>query len=373
MQTGQLKRVGNCWLLRYYEEVLENGKPVRRRVARKIATYGDRYRTKADVEPLAKEFLAPINARSARPESGDSVLEFIKNIYVPHCRGTLRPSTCKSYRDMFRLIETHLDDIRLCDFTTHDADQLMEKVAREKKRAHTTHRNLKSFLSGAFRFAKRMNAIRDNPIRDAAIPRGRPKGDAHACTLDEINAMLTVLPEPARTLVLVAALTGLRLSEIKGLRWEDFNGSQLLVQRSVWAGHVSEPKTLSSRAAVPILPLVIEGLAKHRSRSIGGGWIFSGSSGKPLRIENTVRREIRPALDKAGLKWYGWHSLRRGLATNLYELRAPDKTVQAILRHANVSTTMAYYVKPVPSESVAAMRRLERAFKQSAARQEKMA
>lgn len=372
MQTGQIRRVGNCWLLRYYEEVLVNGRPVKRRVARKIATYGERYRTKADVEVLAKEFLAPINARSARPESGDTVLGFIRNTYLPHCRGTLRPSTCKNYGDMFRLVESYLGDIRLCDFTTHDADQLMEKVAKEKKRAHTTHRNLKSFLSGAFRLAKRMNAISENPIRDAAIPRGKPRGDAHAYTLDEINAMLTVLPEPARTLVLFAALTGLRLSEIKGLRWEDFNGKELLVQRSVWGKHVSETKTLSSRAAVPVLPLVLNALAKHRRRATDG-WIFSGRTGRPLRIENIVRRDIRPALEKAGLKWYGWHSLRRGLATNLYELRAPDKTVQAILRHANIATTMTYYVKPVASQSVAAMRRLERAFKRSAAKQKRRA
>src|SRR5216683_812225 len=78
MQTGQIKRVGNCWMLRYYEPVLENGKVVNRRKAKKIATYGDEYRTKADVEPLAKKFLATINAQVARPQSSDTVLSFIE-------------------------------------------------------------------------------------------------------------------------------------------------------------------------------------------------------------------------------------------------------------------------------------------------------
>ena len=43
--------------------------------------------------------------------------------------------------------------------------------------------------------------------------------------------------------------------------------------------------------------------------------------------------------DKMFPEWHGWHAARRGLGTNLYRLGLPEKTIQAILRHANVSTT----------------------------------
>ena len=43
------------------------------------------------------------------------------------------------------------------------------------------------------------------------------------------------------------------------------------------------------------------------------------------------------------MKWWGWHAFRRGLATNLHRLGVPDKTIQAILRHANISTTLNNY------------------------------
>jgi len=56
----------------------------------------------------------------------------------------------------------------------------------------------------------------------------------------------------------------------------------------------------------------------------------------------------------------GWHGFRRGLATNLYRLGVSDKTIQAIPRHANVSTTMNLYVKAVGSDAVAAMQALDR-------------
>jgi len=58
-------------------------------------------------------------------------------------------------------------------------------------------------------------------------------------------------------------------------------------------------------------------------------------------------------------KWHGWHAARRGLGTNLYRLGVPEKTIQAILRHANVSTTATYYIKTAAADAQAAMAKLE--------------
>jgi len=58
-------------------------------------------------------------------------------------------------------------------------------------------------------------------------------------------------------------------------------------------------------------------------------------------------------------RWNGWHAARRGLGTNLYRLGVPDKVIQAILRHSNVSVTLGYYVKPQSEDVIAAMNRFE--------------
>jgi hypothetical protein len=220
MQAGYIYRNGKYWTLRYYEDVLEKGQPVRRQKTHKLAPIGDQYRNKTSVKALAEEYLAPINGHMRRPESSQRVVDFLEHTYLPHCRETLRPSTCGGYDDMFRLVQPHLEKskITLHEFRTPEADRLMRDATGDKPRAHTTHRNLKSFLSGAFKYAKRNGAVNDNPIRDVAIPRGLPKGERAAYTLDEITTMLAVLPEPSRTVVFTAALTGLRLSELKGLR-----------------------------------------------------------------------------------------------------------------------------------------------------------
>ena len=176
-----------------------------------------------------------------------------------------------------------------------------------------------------------------------------PRGETHAYTLDEVTAILAVLDEPARTVALLASLSGLGPAELMGLRWEDFTGDSLNVQRNVWNGHVMTTKTLTRKSAVPVLPIVAEALEEQRARTGGEGFIFPSKSdkGTPVSLDNVYYRDVKPELEEAKIEWHGWYAFRRGIATNLYALGAPDKTVQAILRHANVATTMAYYVKPV--------------------------
>jgi integrase len=90
--------------------------------------------------------------------------------------------------------------------------------------------------------------------------------------------------------------------------------------------------------------------------------MFAGRSNRPIILANVVRKQIVPALKVAGIPWQGFHGFRRGLGTNLYALGVPDKVIQAILRHAEVSTTMNIYVKTDAAQSQAAMNKLENAF-----------
>jgi integrase len=57
--------------------------------------------------------------------------------------------------------------------------------------------------------------------------------------------------------------------------------------------------------------------------------------------------------------WKGWHAYRRGLATNLHALGVDDKTIQAILRHEDVSTTQRSYIKTPTRIVTDAMKQLE--------------
>jgi integrase len=260
------------------------------------------------------------------------------------------------------LIKPHLGDVQLRSFGPVEAEQLLHDFTSKKLRAHTQIKNMKNFLSGTFRYAVRIGLIRFNPMREVMLPRtGKPTQDTAAYSLNEVHAMLKELPEPVRTAVLVAALTGLRHSEIRGLRWDDFTGTELRVRRAVWASHINETKTPASAAPVPVLPVLRKALEAHRKRSLGE-FIFSGGTGRPLVLMNVTRRTIIPTLAKKKIAWHGWHGFRRGLASNLNELGVDDSVIRAILRHASVSVTQKHYIKTTSPQAEAAMKKLAKAF-----------
>ena len=201
--------------------------------------------------------------------------------------------------------------------------------------------------------------------------------------------MLSCLPETAAAVFAVASYAGLRRSELQGLLWENYQDGYLRVTRAIWEGQVNEPKTRRSRGAVPVIRQLADRLDLYRLRcgNPQSGPMFANQSGKPMNLNNLLHREILPALnrcehcrkdrehhadadhvftrDASRPGWHGWHAARRGLGSNLYALGVPEKAIQDILRHANVSTTNTYYIKTAPQQITDAMAKLERALPDS--------
>jgi integrase len=366
MQHGRIYRKGQSWILSYAVKAQQpNGKVAWAWRSKKLAPFGGDYRTKASVEHLAQEILAPINTRTARPESTDTVAHFIEHAYLPYCKANLKPSTHAGYVFLFKWLKPHLGNERLRDFGTVEGERLLNDFASEKRRAQTMLKNVKGFLSGAFRYAVRTGVVRFNPMRETLLPKGKPMQETEAYTLEGIQAMLKVLPDTARTAVLVAALTGLRLSEIRGLRWEDISddNTELTVSRSVWRTHVGTTKTAGSASRIPLLPVLAEALHVRMMARFGmTRYVFEGKTGRPLVLANLTRRVIEPTLTAKKIRWSGWHGFRRGLASTLHELGVQDKIIQEILRHSDVAVTQRHYIKIATPRAQAAMKQLADAF-----------
>jgi len=362
--TRKLFKSGGNWYLRFYRDEVENGQRVRRRVCQKLARYDDLHRTKKSVRAEAEKILAPLNSGKSQPEATQTISEFIEAAYLPYVHEQKRPSTVRGYVGIFEAyLKGRLLGVRLCDFRTIDGERLLARISQETGLSHLSLLHIKNFLSGVFTYAKRMGILDGiNPVTDVSVPKGAPGNETYAYSLEEIQTMIRVLEEPARTAVLVVAFTGLSLSELRGLRWEDLGGDELHVCRSVWRTHVGETKTRARTAPVPLLPILSRALAEHKKRSLDNGFVFAGPSGHPRDLATMGTKVIRPALRRAGMEWNGWHSFRRGLATNLNRIGVDVRTIQAILRHSNVTTTLGFYVKTSSADSVAALRRLEMAM-----------
>jgi integrase len=362
-QKGYLYKAYGAWHVRYRENVWQkDGTTKRMQLSKRVATLAECPR-KGDAWVLAQQMLSQVNSDLTAGSSTMLLGDFLTTVYLPYVQTQKRPSTFKGYRDIWeRHLKSRLEDVRIREFRTWDGERLMQSIASTTDLTGTSLRHIKAVLSGIFTHARRTGALDGvNPMQGVSIPKAREPEDTYAYSLDEIYRMLTILPDPAATVIATAAFTGLRKGELRGIRWDHYTGTSLSVMHSVWNRHVGEPKTRTSKAPVPVIRPVAVFLERYRS-ALGNpqtGWIFATPKGRPLHIDNLTRRTIQPALKGAGIEWHGWHAFRRGLATNLQRLGVPIKVAQAILRHAEFGTTANLYVKTVDADAVEAMAKLE--------------
>ncbi len=371
-QSGQIFQRHGCWYVRFYESRVVDGEVKRVRVARQLGEVITRgKRPPAAIEKQAEDIISVVNRPQLIPENVVKLGDFVEQVYFPRIGQHMRPSTIKGYRDIWaNHLKPRCEQVWVKEVKTYHVQQWLDDIAIPGTLCRRSLQHIKCSLSAIFKLAKQQGYfVGENPVRDTAVaPNAKEPQQTHAYSLDEIRATLAVLPEPAATIFATAAFTGLRRGEIRGMRWEDYQDGEIRVTRSVWEGHTTEPKTFQSRGAVPIIRPLARMLDAHRLRcgNPQSGPIFAARNGKPLSMNNVLGRAILPALRKAGLDslWHGWHAARRGLGSVLYALGVPEKTIQAILRHANVSTTSTYYIKTAPADATAAMAKLENAVPQ---------
>lgn len=283
-----------------------------------------------------------------------TVCDFIDGEYMAHVNATLAKSTADGYRKLWAAYRGYFDGVEL-DMRTCDAQAILRKLCAENPHINkTTIRHAKNFFSGVWSHALRMGAVeRDNPWRAVAIPQAPEPTVTHAYSPAEIETMLAAAPAPYDLVILLAACTGLRKSEIRGLQWGDWDNktSTLSVNRAVWRSHVKTTKSKASKAPVPVVPLLAAKLDAFRNNAADSKPIFANSNGGLIDLDNAARRIIAPLVPQ----WHGWHAFRRGLATFLHSKGVPDMEIKEILRHENVSITQRSYVKVVDANVRAAM------------------
>ena len=354
MQKGAIRKHGKFWQLKYRGYVLKDGVKVRKDLYADLAPIDREHQTETSVRALADVILAPLNAGIRQATSVDSVRSFLESFLTKGEGGRghrLRQSTIDSYEDMYKLAKPFLPDLELRKVRTPDINNIMRAVAAEDdaedRRAQTVYYNLKNFLSSAFRYAVGHGLIDSNPVRDAIIPEGN-ESDTYAYNLEEVHQIMQTIKKPvAKAAIMVATFTGLRMSEIKGLKWEDYDSNILDIKRAVVNGRVEEVKTKTSRAPVPVVKTLKNVLSDHLKHNSGDGYIFHGETGEPVRFENLVRRDILPALEKKKIAWHGMHAFRRGLSSVLHDLIPEQElTNKHIMRHAVKDVTGKHYIKP---------------------------
>jgi integrase len=176
---------------------------------------------------------------------------------------------------------------------------------------------------------------------------------------EEIRAFVGALHGRWRPLLLTAVFTGLRASELRGLRWSDvdLDRRELHVrQRADCYCAIGRPKSEAGERTVPFLNIVANTLREWKVACPPGDLVFPTRRGTIERLPNIIARGLHPAWIKAGVvtpegkaKYTGMHSLRHFYAGWCINRRAdggmelPLKTVQDRLGHSTLAMTADTY------------------------------
>jgi len=382
-QTGYVWRVGKSWYGRWYRDEIEDGITVRRQHSEKLCEYSNRFRSKRDVRTVLAEKLLPVNEGRCSAESTMTIVAYTERLYFPHAESELKASTICGYRGLWKMyLKPHLGTVSLRDFTCGQACQLLNKIHHVHELSRKSLRHCKGLLQTIFAHAKQTDVLAgDNPIQGAKIPKkAKSAGKTHAYSTSEMSMMLHTLSGTAKTAIALMYFAGLRPGEARGVRWDDYHEKKriLSVKVSVWRKEETAPKTEESISPVPVNKALAEILsAVERSSE----YILASPSARPIDLHNLAARTIRPALERCVVckeskheetdhkferdpslpEWKGFYALRRGIGTALADVDSA-MAAKSVLRHANMATTTAHYVKSVDASAIRGLDKVSALF-----------
>ncbi|HEY6265566.1 MAG TPA: site-specific integrase, partial [Candidatus Acidoferrum sp.] len=210
--------------------------------------------------------------------------------------------------------------------------------------------------------------LNSNPARGVKFPIQGLRKEHRILNSEALGKLLKQLREPYRSMVILAAFTGLRVGELLALRWKmvDLIAGTIRISESVFHGQVQLPKSERSIRTIPIGPQTRVLLEKHRTRFAANcrdvGLLFPNKLGGPHRASNLLERVLGPAAIAAGLERVTWHQLRHIHASVLHNIGVPAKIAQQQLGHASVETTLNFYTHAIPDTHRRAIESLEEAL-----------
>ena len=356
MQNGSLietrRRSGHSvWEFRWRDRT--SGKAVYRRIV--VGTI-EQFKTAADAREILEGIVLEINSDDLRLRA--SVLTMSQLIEHYRQRELSVDNTWKSYATKIGY-ENYLKRWIAPRWGTCPLTKIkpieVESWLRQLPLARGSCAKIRNIMSVLFNHARRYRLYSENPIhlvRQSAKRRRVP----HILHVDEIKRLLNNVASLPRLLIFLDVTTGLRQSELFGLRWSDldFDGGEINVVRSVVHGVISRCKTESSSKPIPMDPLLAEMLQDWRKVTCyrsDHDWVFASKRAKgkrPIWGQSIMRKQIHPAIEKLGIgKRIGWHTFRHSYSTLLRHLGTDIKVQQDLLRHSSARLTLDTYTQAV--------------------------
>jgi len=341
------------WVARWRETVLRAdntlGKILRSKILGPVSQI-----SKSEARNLLANCLRSTNQGQRRPLAMITFEQFAREKWEPLALPTIKPATARYYRyQLHRYLLPTFGPLRLQEL---DRETLQAFVIGKKQQGYSssTLDGIRTTLSKVLGQAVTWRYLEENPARGLSIGERVPKKEPAFLEPRDALQLIEALPEPCRTVVIVAALTGLRIGEIAALRWGrvDFLRGTIQVKEtySEETGF-GTPKTRSSVRDVPMSEPIRTALLTHKYRCAHtdkADLVFTSKANTPMGPKNLANRVLRPTCVKIGLRPISWHVLRHTHAMWLSESGATIRAAQDILGQSDVETTLRVYTHSVP-------------------------
>jgi integrase len=357
MQRGSLALVSRkegpaVWQFRWSEKDLHGVRVQRKRVIGRVERYPDEAAARTAMAIL----LAELNSGKARISSDSITVAQLCDHFEQ--RELTKDNTWRSYSTkktyqayLNRWVLPHWRHYELAEVGTIQVESWLRRLPLAK----SSCAKIRNLMSVLFNHACRYELFDRNPIylvRQSAKRRRAPTVLMPA----EIKAMVDNLGIRERTLVLLAVSTGLRQSELFGLKWSDidFDQGTMNVTRSIVYGVVGPCKTESSQKPVPVHPLLADALSEWRrlcTYTEPDDWVFASRryrGRRPYWGQAILRKYVRPVAQRVGIqKCIGWHTFRHTYSTLLRSVGTEFKVMQELLRHSTLRSTLDVYTQAI--------------------------
>jgi integrase len=375
-QNPKPRRRADWWIIQVRQDVVVNGKlkRINKRVRLAPVTMTER-----EVRKVAAEYLRPLNQGIQGIGSAVSFAQYVQQEYMP----VVMPLLAKSTRDRYEgVLKNYLlptfGELCLRDLTPLSVQKYFSNMATSRL-AHESKDKIRDVLSSVLVSAVKYEFLVRNPAENVRMPterRGRKRNKPYL-TVQQFGELVKLIPEPYATMVYVAIYTGLRVSELAGLRWDDIHEDSITIDERYCRGDWGTPKSDCSNATIAVNRCVVErihrlkiltirvragrAVRKYRAVKADGpnDLVFqSVKDGKPIRDNNILARFIKPAARKLGLYWVHWRSLRTSHAVWLKMAGADVKDAQGQMCHSRAYTTLDIYQQFVPESQQRAVNKL---------------
>ena len=352
MQRNSRKEGPDVWQFRWSETRLDGKRLYHKKIVGTVEQYPDEDAARRSVVGLLSELSTDGRPTNSGTMTVAQLCDHFEQRELPKENTWRSHATKKIYKAyLTRWIRPHWQKYGLAEVRTIQVESWLRGLPLAK----SSCAKIRNLMSVLFNHACRYDLFDRNPIylvRQSAKRRTPPATLVPA----EIKALIDGLALRERTLVLLAASTGLRQSEIFGLKWGDIDVERgtMSVIRSIVYGVVGPCKTESSQKPVPMHPTLADALTqwrKHCTYIRPEDWVFASKryrGRRPYWGQAILRKYIRPAAQRVGIqKRFGWHTFRHTYSTLLRSVGTEFKVMQELLRHSSFRSTLDVYTQAV--------------------------